>query len=469
MSSAWRRACAFGSVCGALLVGCAAHAPAQRAEVTAARPEPIRSLARISYAPQPGDQPTALGSGVTVDSTGLVLTAFHVVGRRHLEALRLGREARFEVAFADSAKQSPTRDHRARVIRLDASLDLALLQVDEDDPSKRVDFVAVPVGVVPASLGAPVIALGFPGPFTTPQLGRGSIVGFTPSATGGLSWLRSDAWFSAGMSGGPLLDAEGKLIGIALGHVDAVGMPPLRVARPVDRVLPTWTREARAGLASASATLEPYLLRVGAPRTGVLVGDLELNGSETVSLFTEPGRRGVVRVEPASATLTVRNAHGEAVRSSKGAVEIIAEEDPLTWIGIDVPTGGKPTSWRATFEPDARGPQPLPTADLELIIETPKDGTHRGRVMLAPIAIDTALLTNDWIAGRKSEADLVAADVFATTYDGPARIRVPQLVRGGIYSLYVRPDTGTALQRQLRIYGQAKQVETLRLPFSAER
>ena len=129
------------------------------------------------------------GSGVLWDNEGLVLTNAHVVR---------GRSATIETK--DGTK------HRARLVRRDAERDLAALRVDA--PANLRDLLPAVVRdsktVVPGEL---VVAAGNP-------------LGFVGAVTAGLvhrctaRWVIADVRLAPGNSGGPLADAEGRVVGI---------------------------------------------------------------------------------------------------------------------------------------------------------------------------------------------------------------------------------------------------------------
>lgn len=135
------------------------------------------------------------GSGVVVDTDGYILTNRHVV---------MGSEV-IEVTLSDGRRRN------ADVIGTDPATDLALLKVDADSliPIRWGDSEA-------AGIGSPVWAIGSP-------FGLNSTVTF-----GVLSgkhrvvraddqyqdFMQSDVAVNPGNSGGPLVDAQGSLIGI---------------------------------------------------------------------------------------------------------------------------------------------------------------------------------------------------------------------------------------------------------------
>jgi S1-C subfamily serine protease len=139
------------------------------------------------------------GSGFVLDEEGHIITNQHVVE---------GAE-RVSVRFSNGAREE------ARVVGEDPSTDVALLEVDAPDgllrPLTLGDSEAVGVG-------DPVIAIGNPlGLGTSVTTGIVSATGRPIDAPNGYTIdgaVQTDAAISSGNSGGPLLDADGSVIGI---------------------------------------------------------------------------------------------------------------------------------------------------------------------------------------------------------------------------------------------------------------
>lgn len=140
------------------------------------------------------------GTGVVLDADGHVLTNAHVVA------------GATEITVTVAGEQ---RSRRADIIGLDASRDLAVLQVLDIE------------GLVPArvgtsdglTVGQPVVAIGNAlGLVGGPTVSTGIVSAIDRSITtsdGVLSGLvQTDTAISSGNSGGPLLDAEARVIGI---------------------------------------------------------------------------------------------------------------------------------------------------------------------------------------------------------------------------------------------------------------
>ncbi len=178
----------------------------------------------------------SLGSGLIVDSSGIVITNSHVIegASRILVLLRDARELEAEVLGSD-------RD-----------ADLAVLKVD----AKRLP--ATPLGTsADLMMGETVIAIGNPfGLSHTVTTGVLSARGRTvPSESGEIRYtdfLQTDASINPGNSGGPLVNLAGQVIGVNTAIIrgaSGIGfaIPADRAQRVVDDLLrfgelqPLWT------------------------------------------------------------------------------------------------------------------------------------------------------------------------------------------------------------------------------------
>ncbi len=163
------------------------------------------------------------GTGVVVDGDGHILTAGHVVGR--LE--------RTDVGTSDGKK------HPARVVGRNPYADLALLKVDDANPKpmEMGDSGNLKVGQF-------VMALA--NPFSSAVSVTSGVVTGVNRPIGG--WWRfslqnaivTDARLNPGYSGGPLVDASGKMVGMNVAYVSNRG-----IAVPVDTILKSVARMAK--------------------------------------------------------------------------------------------------------------------------------------------------------------------------------------------------------------------------------
>ena len=146
-----------------------------------------------------GGRGTSQGSGFVLDRDGHIVTNQHVVGSA----------TRVSVHFADGTEAPAT------VVGADASTDLAVVKVEADAaelvPLELADSAAVRVGDDVVAIGSPF------GLEQTVTAGIVSAVGRELSAPNGFAIddaIQTDAAINSGNSGGPLLDLEGRVIGV---------------------------------------------------------------------------------------------------------------------------------------------------------------------------------------------------------------------------------------------------------------
>ncbi|MPZ56366.1 MAG: Do family serine endopeptidase [Rhizobiales bacterium] len=142
-------------------------------------------------------QQRALGSGVIVDASGLIVTNNHVI------------EGANEVKISLADK----RELEVELVLKDSRTDLAILRIKDG----RERFPAIELGDSDAlEVGDIVLALG--NPFGVGQTVTQGIVSAVARTQVGISdyqfFIQTDAAINPGNSGGPLVDMAGKLIGI---------------------------------------------------------------------------------------------------------------------------------------------------------------------------------------------------------------------------------------------------------------
>ncbi len=180
------------------------------------------------------------GSGVVYDDAGHIITNEHVVSAG----------SAYEVVLSDG------RIYPAVVVGTDATTDLAVLEVTAEDLQP-----ITPGSSGGLTVGDPAVAVGSPlGLDGGPSLTVGVISAFgrqvqTSATTILYGMLQTDAPITSGSSGGALVDAAGRLVGIttAVG-VSSVGVEGIGFATPVEIV----TRVADEIIATGSAS-NPYL------------------------------------------------------------------------------------------------------------------------------------------------------------------------------------------------------------------
>jgi len=150
---------------------------------------------RLKKMPAPKQQ--GLGSGVIVTKDGYILTNNHVVENADDVKVQVGDEG---------------DEYAAKVVGTDPKSDIAVLKIDAKDKS----FPAITMAdSTKLDVGDVVLAVG--NPFGIGQTVTMGIVSATGRATLGLEYedfIQTDAAINMGNSGGALVDAEGRLVGI---------------------------------------------------------------------------------------------------------------------------------------------------------------------------------------------------------------------------------------------------------------
>jgi putative serine protease PepD len=141
------------------------------------------------------------GSGFLIDEQGHVVTNQHVVAGAEQITVRFGAEG---------------AEVRATKVGEDPSTDIALLRVDADDVPDEVE--PLELAAAAPRPGDAAIAIGSPfGLAGTVTTGIVSALGRTITSPNGFdieNVLQTDAAINPGNSGGPLLDGDGRVIGI---------------------------------------------------------------------------------------------------------------------------------------------------------------------------------------------------------------------------------------------------------------
>jgi S1-C subfamily serine protease len=209
----------------------------------------------------PGEagQGAGQGSGFVINADGEVVTNAHVVTSGEGQAIRKAENV--YVRFQD-ANQVP-----ARIVGFDPFSDVALLKIDPAGLTLR----PLPLGSSNAvAVGAPVAAIGSPfgeeqslsiGVVSALDRDIQSLTGFETTGA-----VQTDAAINRGNSGGPLLDARGRVLGInaqirtTSGEGSGVGfaIPVDTVKRSVDQ-LRSSGRARYAYLGVATAAVYPQL------------------------------------------------------------------------------------------------------------------------------------------------------------------------------------------------------------------
>jgi serine protease Do len=210
--------------------------------------------------------PTAVGSGVIIDSAGVILTNNHVVQGADEIVARLGNGQEFKVV---DVKTDPLSELAIVRIKPDANQPLQAARLGDSEPLQIGDWV-IAIGSpfeLEATVSAGIIS------------GKGR--GIDKVRRGRL--LQTDAAINPGNSGGPLVNLEGQVVGIntAIASMSG-GYQGIGFAIPIDRAkwitqeLLTHGKVRRASLGISIEELTPEAaVKLKLPaRSGVFVRDV---------------------------------------------------------------------------------------------------------------------------------------------------------------------------------------------------
>jgi Do/DeqQ family serine protease len=226
----------------------------------------------------PRGRPESMGSGVIVSSDGYILTNNHVVDGAD--------EVR--VALANG------QEYTARLIGVDPGTDIAVLKIQGTDVPSAVlaDSTKIRVGDLAFAIG---------NPFGVGQTVTMGIVSGTERTGFGITeyedFIQTDAAVNPGNSGGPLIDAEGRVIGINTailsrsGGNQGIGFAvPINLARFTMEQLIKNGRVIRGylGVYIRPSSADPGLRPKPAPQPGALIGSVA-PGSPAAGAGIKPG------------------------------------------------------------------------------------------------------------------------------------------------------------------------------------
>lgn len=259
-------------------------------------------------------QQTGLGSGAIIDAAGIVITNNHVIDRGESFKVRLSNGDELE----------------ATLIGRDPQTDLAVLQI-KDPPSDLptlsfADSDALEVGEWVVAVGSP---FGLDSSVTQGIVSaRGRSV--TPRETGRSyeDYIQTDAAINPGNSGGPLLNLEGKIVGIntaiasRTGGYDGIGFAiPSNTARLVvenirkhGRVLRGWLG---VGLENSEEINGQSRVLVGSVQMGSPAAAAGLREGDVITRFQgvamdEARMRNAIATLPAGSVVNIEVERGGA-------------------------------------------------------------------------------------------------------------------------------------------------------------
>src|SRR5262245_61483279 len=296
------------------------------------------------------------GSGVVASPDGLVLTNHHVVERAE------------KVEVSVSGRKQP---YRAEVLGNDKQTDLAVLRIRPEQP-----LVAARFGrVEDVRVGQWVLAIGNPyGLDGTVSLGIVSAKGRNLEIPELLNdFIQTDAMIDRGSSGGPLVDLEGRVVGInSRGQGRGIGF-----TIPVDTVLEVLAQITDGGVERGwlGVSIQPldrdlagYL---GMPETtGVIVNSVA-DGS--------PAQKAGVRAGDVVTAFAEKPIEAEKEEDLGDFQRRVARTPPGTKVALSLVRDGDAKTVRATLASQPKVEPAEADSDLGFQVQEITEGLFRGQ------------------------------------------------------------------------------------------
>ena len=222
------------------------------------------------------------GSGIVMSPDGFILTNSHVVKGAH--TLKVQLNVRTSAELRARGEKSLGRALPATLIGIDRETDLAVIKVEK----KNLPYLQFG-NSDELQQGQLVLALGNPlGLDNSVSLGVVSAVARQLKPDDAMVYIQTDAPINPGNSGGPLVDSEGRVMGINTfiltqsGGSEGIGFSiPSNVAQQVYTQLKTQGHVHRAQLGLIGQTITPQMAEgLGLESEhGVIVSDVEPEGA----------------------------------------------------------------------------------------------------------------------------------------------------------------------------------------------
>ncbi len=269
----------------------------------------------------------SLGSGFIIDKEGYIFTNNHVVER----------------ADEIKVKLNNGKEYDAQIVGADPETDIALIKVQADKDLLPVVDLGDSDQI---EVGEWVLAIGNPfGLSQTVTVGVVSALGRDIGAGRYDNYIQTDASINPGNSGGPLINIDGKVIGIngAIlpgnqgGNIGIGFAIPINMAKQILADLKGKKGVSRGWLGVIIQGITPELQKALKLKTnaGALVGGVAQGGpAETAGI-----KRGDV----------IMKFGGKEVKDSRDLPRFVAEQKPGTAVELELDRGGKKMNFKVTL------------------------------------------------------------------------------------------------------------------------
>ncbi len=190
----------------------------------------------------------AEGSGIIINKDGYILTNNHIINTSDSSMY-------YEVSEAENVFVYLYNDdtpYEARIIGTDEETDLAVIKIEKNDliPAELGDSNSIKIGEFSMAIGNPL------GIGTSVTSGIISAVNRNVTSNEGTTYnlIQTDAAINAGNSGGALINAEGKVIGINTLKLSGTGIEGMGFAIPINDTIEIYNQLIEKGKVS-----RPYI------------------------------------------------------------------------------------------------------------------------------------------------------------------------------------------------------------------
>ena len=297
-------------------------------------PDSFRDFYDRFFGERPNQRPKrGMGSGFVIDKEGHILTNYHVI------------EGADEIVVILDDKGSE-KEYSATLVGSDPKTDLALIKINRESGDRK-DFPFLKLGSSEnLEVGEWVVAIG--NPFGLSHTVTVGVVSALGRSIGGPydEFIQTDASINPGNSGGPLINIEGKVIGINTaiisgntgGNVGIGFAIPINIAKGILKDLKERGTVTRGWLGVMIQKITPELAKsFGLSQSeGALVGDVIPDG---------PAAKGGIK----RGDVIVRF-EGQQVKDMEDLPKIVAATIPNSVVDVEVIREGSQLTLRISIE-----------------------------------------------------------------------------------------------------------------------